>query len=90
MKIAIIVVRALIGLLFLFASVTFFLNLVPQPEPQGSKFVSDSFSVCFRRGCLARHLFARRTAACARSIATLGVYNRKHADYIYQTNAVAL
>lgn len=35
MKIAIIIVRTLIGLLFLFASVTYFLNLVPQPELEG-------------------------------------------------------
>lgn len=35
MKIAIIIVRALIGLLFLFASVTYFLNLVPEPELTG-------------------------------------------------------
>lgn len=32
MKIAVIVVRVLIGLLFLFASVTYFLNLAPPPE----------------------------------------------------------
>ncbi len=32
MKIAVIVVRILIGLMFLFASVTFFLNLTPPPE----------------------------------------------------------
>jgi len=31
MKIALIIVRVLIGLLFLFASVTFFLNLAPPP-----------------------------------------------------------
>ena len=35
MKIAVIIVRTLIGLLFLFASITFFLNLVPQPEFTG-------------------------------------------------------
>lgn len=35
MKTAIVIVRALIGLMFLFASVTFFLNLVPQPELTG-------------------------------------------------------
>ncbi len=32
MKIAVIIVRVLIGLLFLFASVTYFLNLAPPPE----------------------------------------------------------
>ncbi len=32
MKIAVIVVRVLIGLMFLFASVTYFLNLAPPPE----------------------------------------------------------
>lgn len=36
MKIAVIIVRTLIGLLFLFASVTYFLNLVPQPEMTGN------------------------------------------------------
>jgi uncharacterized membrane protein YphA (DoxX/SURF4 family) len=35
MTIAVIIVRVLIGLLFLFASITFFLNLVPQPEMTG-------------------------------------------------------
>jgi uncharacterized membrane protein YphA (DoxX/SURF4 family) len=35
MKIAIIIVRVLIGVLFLFASVAYFLNLVPQPEMTG-------------------------------------------------------
>ena len=35
MKIAVIIVRTLIGLLFLFASVTYFLNLIPTPELQG-------------------------------------------------------
>lgn len=35
MKIAIIVVRTLIGLLFLMASATYFLNLVPEPELTG-------------------------------------------------------
>ncbi|MEZ5427975.1 MAG: hypothetical protein R2747_17015 [Pyrinomonadaceae bacterium] len=35
MKIAIIIVRTLIGLLFLFASITFFLNVFPQPEMTG-------------------------------------------------------
>ena len=35
MKIVIVIVRTLIGLLFLFASVAYFLNLVPQPELAG-------------------------------------------------------
>lgn len=35
MKIAIIIVRTLVGLLFLFASITYFLNLVPAPEMTG-------------------------------------------------------
>ncbi len=35
MKIAIVIVRTLIGLLFLLASVTYFLNLAPQPELDG-------------------------------------------------------
>lgn len=35
MKIASFIVRTLIGLLFLFASVTYFLNLFPQPDLQG-------------------------------------------------------
>lgn len=32
MKIAMLIVRTLMGLLFLFASVTFLLNLIPQPD----------------------------------------------------------
>ena len=45
MKIAIIIVRTLIGLLFLFASVTYFLNLVPQPELTGKmKLFSDGIT----------------------------------------------
>lgn len=45
MKIAIIVVRTLIGLLFLFASVTYFLNFVPQPEMTGNmKLFSDGMA----------------------------------------------
>ena len=36
MKIAIIIVRTLIGLMFVFASVTYFLNLVPQPDLTGN------------------------------------------------------
>lgn len=35
MKIAVIVVRTLIGLLFLMASATYFLNLAPEPELTG-------------------------------------------------------
>ena len=35
MKTAVIVVRTLIGLMFLFASITYFLNLVPAPEFAG-------------------------------------------------------
>lgn len=35
MKIAVLVVRILLGLLFLFASVSFFLKLFPVPEVQG-------------------------------------------------------
>lgn len=35
MKITLIVVRTLFGLLFLFASVTYFFDLVPQPEVNG-------------------------------------------------------
>jgi putative oxidoreductase len=36
MKIAVIIVRVLIGLLFVFASVTYFLNLIPTPEFKGN------------------------------------------------------
>ena len=36
MRIAMIVVRTLMGLLFLFASVSYFLNLVPKPELSGT------------------------------------------------------
>ena len=36
MKIALIIVRTLIGLLFLFSSITFFFNLIPQPELTGN------------------------------------------------------
>jgi putative oxidoreductase len=35
MKIAVIIVRLLMGLLFLFASLAYFFNLVPQPELKG-------------------------------------------------------
>lgn len=35
MKIAVIIVRTLIGLLFLFASITYFLNLIPAAEMSG-------------------------------------------------------
>lgn len=36
MKIAIIIIRSLIGLLFLFASITYFLNLAPLPAADGN------------------------------------------------------
>lgn len=36
MKIAVLVVRSLLGLLFVFASVTYFLKLVPQPPLSGA------------------------------------------------------
>lgn len=36
MKIAIIIIRTLVGLMFLFASVTYWLNLVPEPELTGN------------------------------------------------------
>ena len=36
MKIAVIIVRVLLGALFLFGSVAFFLKLFPQPEMQGN------------------------------------------------------
>lgn len=35
MKIAVIIVRTLMGLLFLFASITYFFNLIPAPEMSG-------------------------------------------------------
>lgn len=35
MKIAVIIVRTLVGLMFLFASITYFLNVFPQPEMTG-------------------------------------------------------
>lgn len=35
MKIAVIIVRTLMGLLFLFASITYFFNLIPVPEMTG-------------------------------------------------------
>jgi putative oxidoreductase len=35
MKIAVIVIRTLVGLLFLFASISFFFKLMPQPELEG-------------------------------------------------------
>ena len=45
MKIAVIIIRTLIGLLFLFASITFFLNLAPQPELKGNvKLFSDGMT----------------------------------------------
>lgn len=50
MKIAVVIVRTVTGLLFLLASVTFFLNLVPQPELAGKmKLFSDGISAS---GCL--------------------------------------
>ncbi|MCC5806010.1 MAG: DoxX family membrane protein [Opitutales bacterium] len=36
MKIAVIIVRTLLGLLFLFASVAYFFDLVTPPEPEGA------------------------------------------------------
>lgn len=36
MKIAMVIVRTLVGLLFIMASATYFLNLVPQPELTGN------------------------------------------------------
>ena len=36
MKIAVIIIRTLMGMHFLFASVTYFLNLIPQPELSGN------------------------------------------------------
>jgi len=36
MKITVIIVRVLLGLLFVFSSVTYFLNLIPQPELTGN------------------------------------------------------
>ena len=36
MKIAMVIVRTLMGLLFIFSSVAYFLNLVPTPELQGA------------------------------------------------------
>jgi putative oxidoreductase len=35
MKIAVIIVRTLVGLMFLFASITYFLNVIPPPEMTG-------------------------------------------------------
>lgn len=35
MKIAVIIVRILLGLMFLFSSVTYLFHLIPIPEPQG-------------------------------------------------------
>jgi putative oxidoreductase len=35
MKIAVIIVRLLVGLMFLFASITYFFNLIPVPEMTG-------------------------------------------------------
>ena len=36
MKIAVIIIRVLMGLLFVFASVAYFFKLVPEPEQQGA------------------------------------------------------
>lgn len=45
MKIAIIIVRVLMGLLFIFGSVTYFLNLFPQPELTGNlKIFNDGIN----------------------------------------------
>jgi uncharacterized membrane protein YphA (DoxX/SURF4 family) len=45
MKIAAVIVRTLMGLLFLFASVTYLFNLVPQPELSGNmKIFSDGMA----------------------------------------------
>lgn len=45
MKITIVIVRTLIGLLFLFASVAYFLNLIPQAEMTGNmKLFSDGIA----------------------------------------------
>lgn len=45
MKTAIVVVRSLLGLLLLFASVTYFLNLIPQPELRGNmKLFNDGLN----------------------------------------------
>lgn len=42
MKIAMIIVRSLMGLLFLFASITYFFKLITPPEPTGAmKVFSD-------------------------------------------------
>ena len=45
MKIAVIIVRTLVGLLFLFASITYFLNLIPAPEMTGKmKLFNDGLA----------------------------------------------
>jgi putative oxidoreductase len=45
MKIAIIIVRTLVGLMFLFASITYFLNLIPPPEMTGTpKLFTDGLA----------------------------------------------
>lgn len=45
MKIALVIVRTLIGLMFLMASVTYFFNLVPPPELTGKmKLFSDGIT----------------------------------------------
>lgn len=45
MRIAVIIVRVLVGLLFLFASITYFLNLIPAPEQTGNaKIFNDGLA----------------------------------------------
>lgn len=45
MKVAYIIVRVLMGLLFIFASVTYLLNLFPQPELEGNmKIFNDGLA----------------------------------------------
>jgi putative oxidoreductase len=45
MKIAIVIVRVLLGLLFLFASVTYFMHATPPPELQGNaKLFTDGLT----------------------------------------------
>ena len=46
MKIAVIIVRVLMGLLFLFASITWFLDLFPKPELKGDvKIFNDGIEI---------------------------------------------
>lgn len=45
MKIAVIIVRVLMGLMFLFASISFFFKLMPQPEMSGPiKFFNEGLA----------------------------------------------